>query len=622
SGHFLIRGEHHGAYGVLYPVVIAPAWKLFSSAPEAYAAAKAIGSLTMSLTAIPVYFLARRVLRPLPSLGAAVLAVVVPSMVYTGTLMTETVFYPLFVCAALALVLALERPTVVRQLLLLGVCLVAYLTRTQAVVLVPAVATAPLALAFADRRRLRSALRPFAALYGVLGAAIIGVIVIELARGKSPYDVFGSYSVTGHTHYGAGDVLRWLVYHLGGLDLYLGVLPFAALLLLVATARTLDRPARIFVAATVSLSVWLIFEVAAFASPLFVIALLVWIDRGLPRPGRAAAISVALAAALPGVLPYERLIDTPAESDTLALLPFWWLQEHLITISEVVLVVVAASIVLACVFVLLPPRWAYVLPALVLAWFVFATERIEDFDHGVAKASIGARYQGIKLAQRDWIDRLVGRDANVAFLWSADDKNAQFRLWENEVFNRSIGRVYDLHGPSPGTLPETQLQERTDGTLLADGRPVRAPYVLANRRVPLAGAVVAADEGTGMVLRRLQGPLRIAYAITGLYPDDTWSGKQVTYTRLQCRGGRLTVDLVGDATLVSGRQTVSAEGKTVTFKPSEPATLTVPLRPRADGSCRVVFTVSPTAIPAVLLRGSSDTRVLGTHFTAFHYTAP
>src|SRR5205823_1092982 len=111
--------------------------------------------------------------------------------------------------------------------------------------------------------------------------------------------------------------------------------------------------------------------------------------------------------------------------------------------------------------------------------------------------------------------------------------------------------------------PETPLQGRADGALLADGRPVRAPYVLANRRVPLAGAVIAEDEGTGMVLRRLHAPLWIAYAVTGLYPDDTWSGKQVTYTRRQCRGGRLTVDLVGDATLVSGRQTVSAEGKSV-----------------------------------------------------------
>jgi len=125
-----------------------------------------------------------------------------------------------------------------------------------------------------------------------------------------------------------------------------------------------------------------------------------------------------------------------------------------------------------------------------------------------------------------------------------------------------------------------------------------------------------------MVLRQLDGPLRIAYRITGLYPNDTWSGPQVTYTRLQCRGGRLAVDLVGDATLFTGRQTVSAEGRSVSLESSQTATLTVPMRPRADGSCRVVFNVAPTAIPAVVLKGSSDARVLGAHFTSFRYTAP
>ena len=143
---------HHGAYGAVYPILIAPAWRLFGSVPDAYAAAKTIGSVLMSLTAIPVYFLARRVLTPLPSLLAAFLAVAVPSLMYTGTLMTETVFYPLFACVALVLVLALERPTLLRQLLLLGLCLLAFLTRTQAIVLIPAVATAPLLLAWLDRR--------------------------------------------------------------------------------------------------------------------------------------------------------------------------------------------------------------------------------------------------------------------------------------------------------------------------------------------------------------------------------------------------------------------------------------------------------------------------------------
>ena len=62
SGRFLVRGEPTAAYGIVYPALIAPAWALFDAVPQAYAAAKAINALVMSLAAVPAYFLARRVL--------------------------------------------------------------------------------------------------------------------------------------------------------------------------------------------------------------------------------------------------------------------------------------------------------------------------------------------------------------------------------------------------------------------------------------------------------------------------------------------------------------------------------------------------------------------------------
>ena len=106
--------------------------------PDAYAAAKGINALVMSLAAIPAYFLARRVLGTWLSLAAAALAVAIPSMVYTGTLMTENAFYPVFLAAVLALVVWLDRPTRgehgdPRSAL----CLFAFLTRAQAIALVP-----------------------------------------------------------------------------------------------------------------------------------------------------------------------------------------------------------------------------------------------------------------------------------------------------------------------------------------------------------------------------------------------------------------------------------------------------------------------------------------------------
>ena len=636
SGHFLIRGHHSSSYGVLYPLLVSPAWKLFSSIPDAYAAAKTIGSIVMSLTAVPAYVLARRVLRPLPALLAAALTVAVPSMVYTGTLMTENAFYPLFVTTALAFVLTLERPTLARYALLLVSFVLTFLTRTQAVAVLPALASAPLLLAWFERRPLRTALREFKVLYGVLATAVVAVVAVQFARGKSPYDVLGQYGATGHAHYHANDVLRWLLYHVAELDLYLGVLPFAALLLLLATARSLDRPLRVFVTAGVALTFWLALEVAAFASvlslrveernlfyvaPLFLIGLLAWIERGLARAPRAAAICALIAAALPGALPYHRLISTSAESDTLALLPLWWLQEGIASLSTIPAIVVVAAAALAVSFLLVPSRYAYTLPALVAAWFVFTTERVEFFDHGFPKASVGALFQGQTTKHRDWVDRAVGRDADVAFLYSGIDPTQQpLTLWENEFFNRSIGPVYDLRGRSMGNLPETRVT-RSGGLLLDRGRPIAHRYVLTDTSVPLVGTPVAEDSYRGIVLLRTSGPLRL-YRVSGLYPNDTWSGARVTFAEPACRGGRLTVGLASDRHLFTRPQTVRAGRESVTFSPMSTAQLTVPLDRRPDGTCQVVFHVSPTAVPARVEPGNDDRRTLGVHFTSFRITTP
>ena len=64
-------------------------------------------------------------------------------MLYTETLMTENAFYPLFALASLVLVLTLERPTALRQLLLLATCAVCFATRAQAIALFGAALVAP-----------------------------------------------------------------------------------------------------------------------------------------------------------------------------------------------------------------------------------------------------------------------------------------------------------------------------------------------------------------------------------------------------------------------------------------------------------------------------------------------
>jgi hypothetical protein len=643
TGHFLVRDHATAAYGFVYPMLIAPGYRAFASVPQAYAAAKAINSVVMSLAAIPAYFLARRVLPAGLSLVAAAFTVAIPSMAYTGTLMTENAFYPLFVCVALALVLVLERPTVLRQLVLLALCALAFLTRAQAVAFLPAILSAPLLLAWLDGRR--SALKRYAVLWAAAAVALVLVPLAQIARGRSVLGVFGAYETAGKTHYALADVLRWLLYHVAELDLYLAVIPFAAFLVLAALGRRVPRNVQAFIAASVALTAWLVLEVAIFASknpipprveernmfyvaPLFIVALLVWIELGLPRRHVTVAVAAVVAAALPGVLPYRTLIGVPAASDTLALSIWWRLQDHLISLDHVATWAVVAAIVAATLFLLVPRRFAAVLPAFVAAAFVAVSWTAEDGVHGFRVGSLGALFQGITNKHRDWIDRAVGHDANVAVLWTTCRSERCPRpwsltdekvVWENEFFSRSVGTVYSLHDPMPGLASRRASFVDTTGYFTSGGRPIRAPYALLDTSVEPIGTVVARDVHRNVAVWKLDGPLRQATRVTGIYPD-TWAGPHVTYVRRDCIGGLLFVDLQADPGLISARQTVTAvvRGRVAAraVLHGNAKTLVAPLRPRR-GTCRIDFATSPTAVPR-----HGDLRRLGVHFRTMRYVPP
>jgi glycosyltransferase involved in cell wall biosynthesis len=633
SGHFLIRGVH-GDYGFVYPLLLSPAYAIFGPMADVHQWARVIDAVVMSSAVFPAYLLARRVVRPATALAAAALAVAIPSMAYVGTLMTENAFYPIFLWFAFALVVMLERPTLRNQLIVLALCVLAFETRAQAVALFAAVLTAPLALAWIERGRPRS-LKAFAPLYGVVVGAAVLVAIVEVARGRSPAAILGSYSKTSNGGYHVWPVIRWLVLHVAELDLSLFVLPFAAVIVLVANARHLDRRLRIFAAVVASVSVWLVLEVAVFASqyshrieernffylaPLFLIGLLAWIERGQPRPPRAAIVAAGLAAALPGAIPFLSLLNITSQSDTIGLQPWWYLGESA-GLDSVALIAVLLSLVLGAAFLWLGPRHAPLLPVVVALGFLATWLPLQLWTHSFPRLGSSALNQGIG-GQRSWIDAAVGRDAHVAVLWSGGNVLA---VWENEFWNRSVDRVYDLGGPLPGDMPEIRVTaDRSTGVLHdARGHTVADPYVLTHRSVELVGTPVASDPGKRLVLYRVQAPARTTTQITGLYDDPVspWSSGHVTWRRVQCRGGALKVALRSDTTLFKGvTQTLAITGttpaRTLHLAPSRQPTLLLPLAP-VKGICRVDFRISPTRSP-----GASDPRQLGMHFDLIRYVHP
>jgi hypothetical protein len=618
-GHFLIRDISAGAsYGFVYPALISPAYRTFPSVPDAYEAAKAINSVLMSLAALPAYLLARRVVDRPFAVAAAALSVAIPSLVYTGTLMTENAFYPIFLCVVLALVRVLERPTRLNQLGLLALCVLAYETRQQALALFPAVLTAPVLLG-------RRGLIRFRFLYGTAAALALLALVAEAARGKTPLALLGAYEIAGKHGYSAGEVAKWLLWHVAELDLYLGVVPFAAFLVLAASWRRLEPPQRAFIAAAAAVSAWMILEVSAFASlpsvtrveernmfyvaPLFFTALLLWIQLGAPRRPSLSTVSLALGSGgLVALLPFPKLIGVQATSDTLALLPWWRLEAHGITAHEIRPIATLLAVAAATLLLVVPRRFLLVLPVLLLAYFAVSQHPVESLTTQVSRAAL---FQGIRSVPPDWIDRRVPKGAEVAAIWTA--KTDVHVIWENEFFNRRVGSVYDVGSSMPGGLASTSLRVARDGTLTdASGHPLRDRFVLVDGTLDVNGVRLASVTTLGVNLWEVRGPVRALTHVSGIYANDTWSGPVVVYRRHNCAGGSVRVALVGDPNVVRTAQTVRANGVTLVIPPGVLTPMTVPLT-----GCRARFTITPTRAP-----GGGEGRRLGIHFVSFEYLAP
>jgi Dolichyl-phosphate-mannose-protein mannosyltransferase len=630
AGEPLLRDQPDPGYSVVYPLLISPAYALFDSLPAAYAAVKTWNSVLMSLAAIPAFFLARRVVGRDYALFAALLAVAVPSLAYTGTVMTENAFYPLFLAVVLVLVVALERPTPGRVVLLLALVGLAFATRVQAVALGPAILFAPAVLALFEPFGIRELVARFRWLYGiVLGAAVVA-LVFQLASGG----LLGAYEPVGERSYDLGEALRYLWWHVAELSLYVLVVPLAATIVLVARARSLDARLQAFLAATVSVTVCVIPVVAVFASrfsdrieernmfyvaPLLCIALLAWVERDAPRPRVLAAVAAVVSALLVVAVPFDRFLTTSAITDTLMLLPLWSLQDR-IGEDWISLAALGLAAGLAAAFLFVPRRYTVLLPLLVLGLWLLAIRPIWWGTHGFERFSRGALFQGIRTADRDWVDKALGPGQTAAFLWTG--RTDRLTVNQNEFFNRRVGPVYYVTDPTPGGLPETRVRidPKTGRVTLPDGSPVRDEFLLADSWFQPDGRALAQDKGWGVTLWRVATPLISAVDIKGLYPNDTWSGPEVTYLRRRCRPGRLTVELSSDDQLFSGPQTVVARsnGSVVgraRLQGNTHVLLNVPAEPMPGTTdCRVVYTVSPTAVP-----GNGDNRVLGAHFNRFVY---
>lgn len=621
----------------LYPVLISPAW-LLDSVEAAFSAAKAINTVAMTLASVPLYLWARRLVSEGWALAAAALLLLLPAFAYTGMIMTESAFLPLFLIALFTVARTLETPTLVWQLLAVATVLPAAVVRLQGLVLFAVLVTAIVLDALITVRAGEAPLRAFVArlrTFTATGVALLVLATTYVAYALVSYerlaDGLGGYGRVVEPHYSLWEGVRWTVFHAGELALAVGFLPAAAFVVLAAAwMRPAAPPAdRAFVCVTAAALLWIVPLAGFYASryserieernmfflePLLLLALVIWVARGAPRPSRWTAVAVAIPAALLSAIPLERLFNVPILSETLALIPLLRvsaLVEGGTDASRVLLALGAAAAALFFVFV--PRRLAAATIAAVAVFLAMSAWSVA----GTLREQAKATRLETQTANSDWIDEAVGDEANVPFVFTADLVSNPHLLWQTEIWNRSVGDVYGLDSADPTGIAvvPTTVDVRGRFVRTGDGRPLTPRYVVAQPGLNIAGDKVAA---TGrLVLYRVPAPLRLDSRLDGVY-GDAWSGPNATYTNYSGTSGTVRVDVgragwrgpspPGNVTidverLASGRRVSSTQwvvhnGSNRTFLLKTPAE-----------QFRVNVRVQPTFSPASY--GLGDPRQLG-----------
>jgi hypothetical protein len=507
---------------------------------------------------VPAFFLARRFVSVNRALTVAAFSVLVPSMAYTSTVLTEVAFYPLFVLAVAAGVRALDTTTSRDQWLALAAIALAAATKVLAAALVGAMLLAIVLLAILARgydgiplrvslRRFRTTLATVAGLMGLLVAA-------SVARGASPLEWFGAYAEAVRTVRFAA-LPRAFAQHLAALSLYTAVIPLAAaaLLILLGLRPKADRQLRLFAAFLLSTLVCTAGAVSVFAvyasnidfvstgtpaatpvyernlfvvCPLLLVALALWIDRGMPRPRFAAPVVACGAALLMLVYPW-RLIPRASNPQNLAPI--------LLTVMPaanwvIALAALAVAALAAVVFLYGRRERPGVLWAFVGLWFVVV---------GLVAITVfsGASRYVVRTSMADpadWVDRAVGPGATVAVLWTepgtaafARPSERQRTAWVAEFFNRSIGPVYGLGPALPFGLPETRVHRLPGGRVVTEaGGALQAEFVLAKCSAGVTAPLVAHDDKTRMGLYRTSGTVVLRPTRAGCPGQSDVPGRQ------------------------------------------------------------------------------------------------
>jgi hypothetical protein len=641
-GRYLLRGApEHQSY--LYPLLLAPAWFAHSMSTT-YALAKGITASAMALTPIPVYLWARRLVTPVHALLAAALTLLLPALFYSGVLMTEGAFLPAFMLAVFAIAVSLERPTLFHQLAALAAIVLAVSIRVQGIVLFLVIPTAVLAKAVLDLRagvsrdRVLAELRRLWPTAALLGGGIVAYVAYKQIQGVPLATGLGSYQDLARAHYPLVATARWAIKHLAELGLAVGLVPLSALIVLLwvgLRGAATTNAERAFIAVVTASMLWVLVEVGGFAAtvtpfvferytfylePLLVIAFVLWLARGLPRPVVGTAVAVVLPALLVRTLNFNAFV-VPDPVNGITLDSLFKFSLHLPGgLEELKWVVAAGALLGAFLFAIAARPLAHVaLPLLLAAYLVAASKPAFD---DTAGASVSTRHSAGP--DPTWVEKAIGRNRPVLYLNTPP--GASVTLLETEFWNRNVSAIYDLGPGEICNLPETSSAIEVDTGQVDPPAAKGVDYAVIDRRAVFPGDQVALGGPSEypLALYRIKRPLRVGSTTDGV-SSDGWMGQNAAFSVFGSRGNRplkvsVTLgragwggpDVPGHVRIVVGKPS-AASGKLVKVyevrrwivHSLEQRTFTFDARPPV----RVEVHIQPTFSPSQF--GLSDTRQLG-----------
>jgi hypothetical protein len=520
-GRPLIRGGSAHFPAMLEPLAAAPFW-LFHDPLLAYRLTQAENALAMSLAAVPVYLLTKRLgLGKGLALGAAVLAVASPDLFFVSFVLADPLAYPLALTALYVAVCALARPTRANQLAFVALAAVTTLTRIQYALLPLVFVAGAVAV---ERGRVRAALSRFRFTWAIFCAPLVGLVAL------GPHRVLGYYNGIVDLHVRPGSIGHWiatdsmlLVYCAGWV-----LVPGALMAFAFALRRPRSREEGAFAGVTLGLLLILFAETSMYASngsarfqeryfmsllPLVLPWFGLYLSRGRPAKLATALIAVVLLA-ISARVPLAQYSAADNKQDSPFLLGVFRL-EHAVGVANGSLVValVAAALSVLAAAIAWRARLALVAIALSVLLAAAASAGSLSFDRNVSR-SVRSAYLP---ADARWVDHSGLK--NVVLVHTPGTPHA--RTHEQLFWNRSLADVVFFEQAS-GIDAFGSKRVTTDdrGRLLVRGKTVHAPILFSNFavRARFRDATRVA-RAVDYDLWRPRGTPRLAEFVGGLYAD-------------------------------------------------------------------------------------------------------